>query len=87
MIPIGTKVKIKSRAELDKYVARELRGIFLPSNMLKYVDQIVDITRHIQGSYTDLYKLYGNNYSWRPEWFDVYPLKTKLGNIITEGTL
>lgn len=86
MLKIGTKVKVKSKEEIDKTLDGDSHcgTVYFDPNMYAFCGQSLTLTAYFDnGSYSTKETFY----NWRPEWFDVVPeLESLFEDDIWSGT-
>ena len=86
MLESGTKVKIKSREEINKTLDGDntCNGVIFNHDMYVLCGQTLTLTAYLANG---AYFVKESFYSWRPEWFDVIETYEDLQDGIWSGTL
>lgn len=85
MLESGTKVKVKSREEINKTLTKDwyCNGVFFQNAMYALCGQTLTLTAYFNNG---AYSAKESFYNWRPEWFDVIETYENLQDDIWSGT-
>ena len=85
MLETGTKVKVKSREEINKTLTKDsdCNGVFFRNEMYAFCGQTLTLTIYFDNG---AYAVKEAFYNWRPEWFDVIETYEDLQDDIWSGT-
>lgn len=86
MLETGTKVKVKSKEEINKTLTKggDCNGVFFNTDMYAFCGQTLTLTVYFDNG---AYAVKETLYNWRPEWFDVIETYEDLQDGIWSGTL
>ena len=86
MLDSGTKVRVKSREEINKTLTKDsdCNGVFFKDAMYAFCGQTLTLTAYFSN---EAYSAKESFYNWRPEWFDVIETYDDLQADIWSGTL
>lgn len=86
MLESGTKVKVKSREEINKTLTKDsdCNGVFFNTNMYAFCGQTLTLTVYFDNG---AYAVKETFYNWRPEWFDVIETYDDFQDSIWSGSL
>ena len=86
MLESGTKVRVKSKEEINKTLTKDgyCNGVFFQNAMYALCGQTLTITTHFSNG---AYVVKESFYNWRPEWFDVIEDHKDFQESIWSGSL